>query len=284
NEEIPVYCGETAKHILDAVQASSKRDIEGEVIDLYTRFGPNIYGTDIEASLKPHVSNAEVSGSYLSDSLSRSQRAIEETKSLSYNTTASFHAMGTVITDEAIIHPQFFGGRDAAGNVVREFRKIDITPQQEILDSLLREYGVEFVQMRKQAWNDFNRGAPANVENAAHQMRELLTRLLNQKASTEPVTQAKWFDPKEHLHTKNQAKRWAQIKYFIMGNDESKVSHEELSYIGDLSESIADKHNELSSKAHGKSMDRDRVRTLLIEYEVLLLKMLQAKKKHDLSR
>ena len=37
NKDIPIYCGETAKRILDAVQESSQRNIENEVIDFKER-------------------------------------------------------------------------------------------------------------------------------------------------------------------------------------------------------------------------------------------------------
>ena len=37
HKDIPIYCGETAKRILDAIQESSSRDIENEVIDFKKR-------------------------------------------------------------------------------------------------------------------------------------------------------------------------------------------------------------------------------------------------------
>lgn len=130
----------------------------------------------------------------------------------------------------------------------------------------------DLVGMRKGAWQAFNSPFAANLTQAAHDMRDILSKIVSQLAPNSEVELALWYKP---CPPKNSPTETDRLKYLLAGLN-LKLKESVLKMLSLPLEALNEKYNRLKSIAHGSETNKTETEACMIATEDLMLAVFSA--------
>jgi hypothetical protein len=210
--------------------------------------------------------------------LQRLTKAKEALRQGHHFTQAAQFDVGFVVTSVStavsgvIINVQV-NKKTSPGQVKITYPAFDRSGVQKTIDQRLRglEGGERLIEKRQGAWKTFALGGPESFGQACHSMREILTALLDDFCPEDKVKEAEWWQAAPD--TRVGVSKRQKIRYFIIGPKVFRIQDEdrELEHQVDTALEV---HTKAIAVAHGKIVDREVARTVLISLEDMLESLL----------
>jgi len=143
------------------------------------------------------------------------------------------------------------------------------------LDQRLNELdpNSKLVDRRQGAWQIFRSCSQSNLTGACHEMREILTFLLDHIADNELIKQAEWW---EHVkEPRDGVSKRQKITYLICGKRNEDVDESDIKKIDADIDRCKEIHGKLCAIAHWKPEHRESVKNYLVAMEDILLTILE---------
>ena len=131
----------------------------------------------------------------------------------------------------------------------------------------------KLVNRRQGAWQIFRSGSQSNLSAACHEMRDILTLLLDHIADNKLVKQAEWW--KYVKETRDGVSKRQKITYLICGKRNEDIDELDIEKIGADIDHCKKIHDELCAIAHWKPEHTESVRSYLAAMEDILITILE---------